>query len=337
MPISHRDLWNKIRRETRGKRPADELGILKRYLADWPEFKGPYQEMRLKLERRVAELERVIAVRASRGSGRDPFSVKKRGLAEVALVGLPNCGKTSVFVSLTGADAEIADYPYTTRVPNVGMMMLGSIGFELVDLPPVPEGSLDQLSYVSGLKEAVLNADLLLVVVDLRGDIAGARDAIDSMLGDLGVRRLPTRNAGPAATAASDRPGTGAKRAVVVGTMHDVAPGGALRQLRAAFPGSTVVGHPLADDGKHRVAEALCLCLGKIIVIGREPGAPTEPLEYAVASGASVLDLADAIHHELGRVATKAKVWGASAKFDGQEVGLEHALEQGDIVEIYTR
>ena len=335
MPISHRDLWNKIKRETRGKRPADELGVLKRYLVDWPEFKGPYQEMRLKLERRVAELERVIAVRASRGSGRDPFSVKKRGLAEVALVGLPNCGKTSVFVNLTGVDAEIADYPYTTRVPNVGMMTLGSVGFELVDLPPVPDGSLDQLSYVSGLKEAVLNADLLLIVVDLLGDIVGARDAIDLVLGDLGVRRSPTRGAGPAAPPGGS--GTGAKRAVVVGTMHDVAPHETLRQLRAAFPDDTVVGHPPADDGKRRVVEALCLCLGKIIVIGREPGAPTEPLEYAVDSGASVLDLADAIHHDLGRVATRAKVWGTSAKFDGQEVGLEHALEQGDIVEIYTR
>jgi hypothetical protein len=48
-----------------------------------------------------------------------------------------------------------------------------------------------------------------------------------------------------------------------------------------------------------------------------------------------VRDLADRIHHELARRARKAKVWGASAAFPGQEVGLEHELAPGDIVEIY--
>jgi len=330
MPMGHRDLWVKIKRETRGKRPADELGILRRYLADWPEFKGPYQEMRRKLERRVSELERVIGVRASRGGSGDPFSVRKRGLAEVALVGLPNSGKTSVFVSLTGAEGEVADYPYTTRVPNVGMLTLGSVGLELVDLPPLPDGPLARLSYASGLKEAVLNADLLLVVVDLTGDVVAARDAVDSALADLGVKRLAIEDGGKAPA-----DGPKAKPAVAVGTRSDAAPDGALDGLRATFPDA--VGHPLGPDGKRRLAEALCSCLGKIIVIAREPDAPEEPLAYAVDSGASVLDLADAIHHELGRSARKAKIWGASAKFDGQEVGVDHVLRQGDVVEIYTR
>ena len=47
-----------------------------------------------------------------------------------------------------------------------------------------------------------------------------------------------------------------------------------------------------------------------------------------------VLDVADAIHHELAARCTGAKVWGASAKFPGQRVGPAHVLADGDSVEI---
>ncbi|MCK4409361.1 MAG: 50S ribosome-binding GTPase, partial [Candidatus Eisenbacteria sp.] len=138
MPISHKDLWIKIKHESKGKPPRDELRLLEDYLSDWPEYKGPYQELRKKLERRVAELKKVGRVLASHSISEDPFSVRKRGLAQVALVGLPNVGKTSVLAALTGTHAEIADYPYTTLTPNVGMFSLGGFGFEIVDLPPFP-------------------------------------------------------------------------------------------------------------------------------------------------------------------------------------------------------
>jgi hypothetical protein len=47
-----------------------------------------------------------------------------------------------------------------------------------------------------------------------------------------------------------------------------------------------------------------------------------------------VIDVADAIHHELAARCTGAKVWGASAKFPGQRVGPAHVLADGDSVEI---
>ena len=55
MPMSHKDLWVKIKGESKGKSPREELRLLEGYLADWPEYKGPYQELRKKLERRVSE------------------------------------------------------------------------------------------------------------------------------------------------------------------------------------------------------------------------------------------------------------------------------------------
>ncbi len=335
MPISHRDLWNKIKRETKGKTPGEELRILERYLADWPEFKGPYQEMRKKYERRMAELKRILRVQSSQAGHHDPFSVKKRGIAEIALVGLPNSGKSTLMNALTGAGAETADYPYTTLTPNVGMWNLGAFGFELVDLPPVPEGSLAEVHYAAGLKEAVLNADLLCLVVPLEGDPAAHLRVLRDRLGEIGIAPLfAPVGSGEEGDASG---GSGAIRGtVVVGTRGDVAGPGGLHALSKLLPDASVFGYPMDESGRSDLSAALCRFLDKIVVVARDPHAREQPVRYAVPAGATVLDLAKHIHKELAESARKAKVWGSSAKFPGQEVGLDHPLSPGDIVEIYS-
>jgi len=336
MPMSHRDLWKKIQRETKGKTPAEELAILERYLSDWPEFKGPYQEMRKKFERRIVELRKIEQVRASSPTHHDPFSVRKRGLAEVAIVGLPNTGKSSLFRSLTGVEAEVADYPYTTLIPNVGMLNLGGFGFEIVDLPPVPDGPLETVPYAAGLKEAVLNANLLCLVVDLGSDAESQIEVIRERLAEIGAS--PTLTPGTEEGGAGDSGGSHVNRkgTIVFGTKRDQAAEDDLEALRRLLPRAAVFEHPLAESAARPVAEALCRFLGRIVVLARDPDAPDEPLAYAVSAGATVLDLAEQIHKELASKARKGRVWGASAKFPGQEVGLDHRLEEGDTVEILT-
>lgn len=336
MPMSHRDLWTKIKRETKGKPPEEELRILERYLADWPEFKGPYQEMRKKYERRIAELRRVLKVQSSHAGHRDPFSVRKRGIAEIALVGLPNSGKSTLMNALTGAGAVTADYPYTTLVPNVGMWNLGAFAFELVDLPPVPERSLGEVHYAAGLKEAVLNADLLCLVVSLEGDLAAHLRALHDRLKEIGVAPLFSRERAGDEGDADDRSRT-MRGAVVVGSRADVTGPDGLRALSELVPGASVFAHPIDESGRDDLLSALCRFLDKIVVLARDPQAREEPLRYAVPAGATVLDLAQHIHKELAESARNAKVWGSSAKFPGQKVGLDHPLSPGDIVEIYSR
>jgi ribosome-interacting GTPase 1 len=315
MPMSHKDLWVKIKRESKGKSPREELRLLEDYLSDWPEYKGPYQELRKKLERRAAELRKVSRVLASHGGHTGPFSVRKRGLAEVALVGLPNVGKTSVLQALTGANAEIADYPYTTLTPNVGMFTPGGFEFEIVDLPPFPEGSLDEVHYASGLKEACLNATLLCAVLDLTADPELQLDTLRVELSEIGAE-MPS---------------------ALFGTHADAAKSVDSETFLGLAAGRPVVTFPLGEGGERAVAEALCGLVGRIVVDARDPVSREEPLAYAIPAGASVLDLASQIHKDLASKARKARVWGQSASFEGQEVGLDHVLTSGDLVEILTR
>jgi len=72
---------------------------------------------------------------------------------------------------------------------------------------------------------------------------------------------------------------------------------------------------------------------GLIRVWLRKDGDVTdEPL--ALTPPATVIDVADAVHHDLAESFSGARLWGPSARFEGQRVGRDQAVQDGDTVEI---
>src|SRR5512135_280512 len=99
---------------------AEKVAALERMLATLPKHKGT-EKLYADLKRRLSQARKDSQKKGAAHSA--PFyAVEREGAGQVALVGPPNSGKSSLVAALTHAEPEIAEYPFTTRLPTPGMM-----------------------------------------------------------------------------------------------------------------------------------------------------------------------------------------------------------------------
>ncbi len=312
-----KDMRRKIASELKGKSEAEQIRVIEGYVRDWPtNLRGEYVEMRRHLVRRLEKLRTSSRVTASIGATPDdPFVIAKTGHLTAVLVGLPNVGKSYVFHRLGGSAAGIADYPFSTTIPAVHVATLDNLSVQIVDLPPLAEGTVDGLTYGDKLRPIVGLTDVVCVVLDASGDVESQELVLSDELDYLGVR--PQAASVLLDNRAPENADSGAT------------PSGLLTGTRVRLPSKRDF-----DDVLPHVARAG----GYILTLAKPPGRPTEEAgRLWVKRGATVEDLATAVHRELARRLTGARVWGDSASQPGQTVSTGHVLADGDMVELLTR
>lgn len=114
-------------------------------------------------------------------------------LADVALVGFPSAGKSSLIAALSAARPKIADYPFTTLHPNLGVVQAGEVRYTIADVPGLIEGASEGKGLGLEFLRHVERCTALLHVIDC-ATLEPGRDPLsdlDVILGELSAYPVP--------------------------------------------------------------------------------------------------------------------------------------------------
>ncbi|SEH02872.1 GTP-binding protein [Nonomuraea solani] len=99
------------------------------------------------------------------GDGLDVM-LELKSVADVALVGFPSAGKSSLIAALSAAKPKIADYPFTTLIPNLGVVTAGDNVFTVADVPGLIPGASQGKGLGHEFLRHVERCDMLVHVID---------------------------------------------------------------------------------------------------------------------------------------------------------------------------
>ena len=304
------------------KSPTEKIVALEEMLAIMPKHKGT-DHLRAELRSRIAKLSQQAAKKT--GTQRTSMVIEREGAAQVAVIGLPNAGKSQLIASITNASPAVADYPFTTYTASPGMMAFENIQVQLIDTPPLMPQSIEWW-----LPPMLRRADALLVMVDLLDEpvlqLAEVIDQLAQMRIDIGAGKVEEE-------AVLSR-----QKALIIGTKLDLAGAGeSYAVLRSEYGEKLPAMAVSAREGSN--LEELRLKVFQLLdiirVYTKAPGQkPDDSDPIILARGSTLADAAESVHKDFRARLKYARVWG-SGKHDGIMVKRDHVLQDGDVIELH--
>jgi uncharacterized protein len=307
MPMPHRTFAQVAKRRLVGKEGRERIREVRALLAELPDYRnGPYADLRKAL---LAEIEDTRV--RSNAVHRDSIAVRREGAAQVALVGPPNVGKSSLLQALSEIQIKTGDYAFTTLRPVPALTRIHGVLIQLVEIPGLIGGASEDRGGGRALLGVLRSADAIVFCARADGDPADLRVVLDEV----------------------DAAGI-VKPSLLAATRADDAPPGAVERLAASIPDLPLLAVSILDEGSLDAFRDAVWALTGLIAIQLRSDGTVDPEPVALRPPVTVVDVADTVHHDLAASLAGARVWGPSARFDGQRVGREHEVADGDVVEI---
>lgn len=321
--------------------PKERLERLREMLRTIPKHKGT-EHLQADIKTRIKQLTEELAGGRKGGARSGPSHVVRReGAAQVALLGPPNSGKSLLHDRLTRSRAEAGPWPFTTQLPQPGMIPFEGVHLQLVDLPPITARYT-----VPWIVNALQPADAALLVVDV-----GAPECLEQLqelfatLKGKKISLLPQwRRETPAPDAGEEEaiedPFAIRLPALLVATKADER-ANALEDVRTLqelldldYPAMAVSAETGA--GLDALAKWLFEQLEVIRVYTKAPGKPPDfDHPFTARRGDTVYDVARLVHKEIADKLKYGRLW-RDRSGRGRQVGRDYQVEDRDVLELVT-
>jgi len=290
----------------------ERIAALERMLATVPKHKGT-EKLQADIKRRLSQARKEAHKKG--GSRSAPvYLVEKEGAGQLALIGPPNSGKSSLVAALTHAEPEIAEFPFSTRLPCPGMMEFENVQIQLVDLPPLSREFMEPW-----LPQAIRHVGEGILVVDISDP--ELLEEIEFIEGLLEERRLK-------------RP------RMLVANKSDLDPTGEDFQVLKDLLGERyrmLAVSAATGANLDRFRKGVFDLLELVRVYTKRPGKPADLTSpYVLRRGATVLDAARHVHKDFAERLKYARLYTKDGRRDGLMVERTHLVKDEDILEFHV-
>jgi hypothetical protein len=386
LPPQAKKKWTEV---AQTKNPETKLPLMQEFLSMVPKHKGT-EKMCRQIKRQISQLKEDIKKQkqqAKKTRSGPSYYVQKAGAAQIAVVGPTNGGRSSLLKAVTNSQVQVTSWPFGTMIPTPGMLDYEDIKFQLVEIPPIVQGSSEGKAEGFMNLSSARNADGLIIMVDLTDDPAGnflvVKEELENsrllIVPPTGVVEIQKRGSGNELQFIMEGELVDCTEADITELLAGYRIRSALVRIKgkvtldlvedslfgnAVYRPTMVIANKvdLNDDPRNieQLVQAtyplqlhvlsiermtdLTKLIGQSIfdmlsitrVYTKEPGKPRRDIPIVCKLGTNVGELAKMIHNDFYNRFKYAKIWGPSAKFDSEKVGLDRVLLDGTVVQIHT-
>jgi hypothetical protein len=305
----------------------EKITSLEEYISLIPKHKGT-DHLRADLRRKLSKLKDSAQMRKKVSKRVSVYSIDKEGAGQLVIVGMPNVGKSALVAALTNATPEVSEAPFTTWEPTPGMMPVNNIQVQLIDTPPLNQDYIEP-----ELLNLIRRADLVLLMIDVQTHpVQQLKEAI-AILEEHRIVPLHRQDQYSETHRVNFKP-----LLVLVNKCDDEE----ADELFEIFCELVEEDWPLlsisAMTGRNadRLKQTVYEQLGIMRIYSKAPGKePDYDAPFVMETGGTVEQFARKIHQDFSEKLKAARVWGTGV-YDGQMVGRDHILHDGDVVELRT-